>query len=185
MPEGRLYYVVGAADADKERVLDQARRRLKGHQPVVFAHRYITRLAAPAAANHVALSGTEFELRRRRGLFVMDWERHGVRYGIGTEINYWLAMGLTVVVDGSRGFLDQALKRYPDMTVVWISAAPQRITERSSPQNGGVEAAVAVTAGRRTQSLEQAARRILYISSDGPLEAAGEELLAAVAGNRN
>jgi hypothetical protein len=27
--------------------------------------------------------------------------------------------------------------------------------------------------------------RELYISSDGPLETAGEELLAAVAGNRN
>jgi ribose 1,5-bisphosphokinase len=106
-----------------------------------------------------------------------------VRYGIGTEINYWLAMGLSVVVDGSRGFLDRALKSYPEMTVVWISAAPQRVVERVAPRGGGPGAATALTVGRRSPAPEQPERRIVHLSCNGPLDDAGEELLAAVAGS--
>src|SRR5262245_17336838 len=88
----------------------------------MFAHSYVT--GPPGAANSVSLSEAEFDLRKRRGLFVMDWEAAGLRYAIGTEINYWLALGLSVVVCGAHEHLEQALRTYPDLTVIWIANKP-------------------------------------------------------------
>lgn len=127
---GRLFYVVGPSGAGKDTLLAYARTRLGGDAPIVFAHRYITRPHADATENHVALSDDEFELRLARGCFAMHWRSHGHRYGIGIEINQWLARGLGVVVSGSREHVTVAQERYPDLALVWISAPPELLRAR-------------------------------------------------------
>ena len=102
MAQGALVYVMGASGAGKSRVIDEARRRIDGAFPVLFAHRYVTRRAGAGAGNDVALSAGEFGLRQRHNLFVYDWEAYGLRYGIGIEIEAWRQAGLAVVIDGSR-----------------------------------------------------------------------------------
>ena len=75
-------------------------------------------------------------VRHRAGqrLFAMHWERSGVRYGIGMEINYWLAIGLRVVVEGSRAYLPQALAAYPEMTVLWLGNGVDESAPRIVPE---------------------------------------------------
>src|SRR5262249_19316409 len=89
-------------------------------QSVVFAHRYVTRTLGADRHDEIELAEAEFLARQRRRLFAMHWERAGVRYGIGMEINYWLAIGLRGVGRGSRAYLPQAIADYPEMTVVWL-----------------------------------------------------------------
>jgi ribose 1,5-bisphosphokinase len=108
----------------------QARLRLPAEAPVVFAHRYITRPADTGGENHVALNRTEFELRLAKGLFTLHWERHAFAYGIGREIDIWMQAGLSVVVNGSRGALSEALKVYPDLLPVLVDVPEQILRER-------------------------------------------------------
>jgi len=185
MADGRLYYVVGASGAGKDTLLGYARARMAAGTAAVFAHRYITRAAGAGGENHVALTYDEFHFRKSNGLFAMDWESHALRYGIGAEINYWMAAGLSVVVNGSRAYLEPALKRYPDMTVVWVSAAPELIAARLARRGRESVQEIAERMARRTLSPEQAGCRIVHISNDGPIEGAGDALLAALVGNRD
>ncbi|GAA0592749.1 phosphonate metabolism protein/1,5-bisphosphokinase (PRPP-forming) PhnN [Caenispirillum bisanense] len=130
MNKGRLVYILGPSGAGKDTLIDLARAALDGGAPVVFAHRYITRPANAGGEAHVALTAAEFDLRARHGLFALTWDSHGLRYGIGREIDLWLDAGLTVVVNGSRGHLPQAAERYPDMVPVVIRVGLDELRRR-------------------------------------------------------
>ncbi|HKA42029.1 MAG TPA: phosphonate metabolism protein/1,5-bisphosphokinase (PRPP-forming) PhnN [Burkholderiales bacterium] len=178
-PEGRLFYVVGASDAGKDQLLSYARGHLGDSRPVVFAHRYVARQEA-SAENQIGLSAAEFAMRKRHGLFAMSWEGKGRHYGIGTEINYWLAMGLSVVVKGSRAYLGQALKAYPDMTVIWVTA------EGDAPATRPSRRAREFRMGRAPHEPFMApvalGLRIVHIRNSGTLKLAGDKLLSVLAG---
>ncbi|MCG5536794.1 phosphonate metabolism protein/1,5-bisphosphokinase (PRPP-forming) PhnN [Ectothiorhodospira mobilis] len=111
---GKLFYVIGPSGAGKDTLLCHAREQLAGSDGIVFAHRYITRPVEVAGENHIALSPDEFESRRRQGLFAMHWDSHGLSYGLGVEIDLWLEKGLHVVMNGSRAYLPEATRLYPD-----------------------------------------------------------------------
>jgi ribose 1,5-bisphosphokinase len=126
----RLIYIAGASGVGKDSLMQYARQRLNGGFPIQFAHRYITRDVNEAGENHIALSPPEFRLRRDSGLFALHWESHGLYYGIGIEIDAWIAAGLYVVVNGSRQYLPLALARYPEMIPIIIEADPETIRRR-------------------------------------------------------
>lgn len=111
---GKLFYVIGPSGAGKDSLLRGARERLAGMDGIIFAHRYITRPVDPVGENHVALSPDEFQARLRQGLFAMHWASHGLWYGVGREIDDWLAQGLNVVMNGSRAYLPEAARLYPE-----------------------------------------------------------------------
>jgi ribose 1,5-bisphosphokinase len=126
---GRLVYVMGPSGAGKDTLLGHARAQLEGG-PFLFAHRYITRPADAGGENHVALSPAEFAWRDAQGLFALAWHSHALSYGIGREIDAWLAGGATVVVNGSRAHCAQACAAYPDSWAVLIEASPEVLAER-------------------------------------------------------
>jgi ribose 1,5-bisphosphokinase len=66
----------------------------------VFAHRYVAGRANAGRSDEIELPEAEFLARIRHRLFAMHWESGDVRYGIGMKINYWLAVGLSVVHAG-------------------------------------------------------------------------------------
>ncbi len=125
-----LIYLVGASGSGKDSLLAHARSRLCAQQEVIFAHRYITRAASAGGENHIALSKMEFEMRRQAGLMAMHWESHGYCYGVGIEINHWLAKGMTVVVNGSREYLPAATEMYPELRPIWIEVDPETLRAR-------------------------------------------------------
>lgn len=129
MTHGRLIYVAGPSGAGKDSVLKAARHVL-GECGVFFAHRYITRPADAGGENHIALSEAEFERRRRAGCFALHWCSHGLRYGIGREIDLWMRSGVAVVVNGSRAYLPEAMSCYPGLVPVLITAPPDVLRER-------------------------------------------------------
>lgn len=98
-----LIYIIGPSGSGKDTFINLGRQHLGREPDVCFAHRYITRPASAGGENHIALTEEEFLARQSAGLFAMNWYSHGYHYGIGIEINQWLALGLTVVVNGSRG----------------------------------------------------------------------------------
>ena len=173
---GRLFYVIGASGAGKDSLLTAARTRVTElGLPVAFAHRYITRPANAGGENHVAVTEAEYALRLEYSLFALSWDSHGLRYGVGTEINAWMHAGLDVVVNGSRGALARSRERYPELVAVLVDVAPDvlhtRLTARGRED--------APTVKRR---LERAAHYknlpdVTRIDNNGVLDAAVERFL--------
>ncbi|OHV08638.1 ribose 1,5-bisphosphokinase [Kushneria phosphatilytica] len=123
----RLIYLMGASGVGKDSLL----RGLREMAPErLVAHRYITRRGT-LDEQHIALSEAEFERRHAAGLFCLHWHAHGLRYGVGIEITQWLALGHSVIVNGSRGHLDTARRRFDvQLTPLLITAEEPVIRER-------------------------------------------------------
>ncbi len=106
-----------------------------GQQPLIetvwSAGRYITRRPESGGENHMSLPEAEFRKRQAMGLFAMDWQANGYLYGIGNEIDLWLARGHHVLINGSRSYLGQAQERYGSTLVpVLISVTPEKLRQR-------------------------------------------------------
>ncbi len=177
--QARLIYVIGPSGSGKDSLLRYAREKLADDPGVIFAHRYITRSADAGGENHVALTRAEFATRLRNRLFALAWESHGHAYGVGIEINQWLAKDATVVVNGSREYLPDATRRFPELLAVAIDAPTDVLRDRLMAR--GREDRVAIeqrlARHRAMQSQPQAAT---VITNDGPLERAGEALVKLV-----
>jgi ribose 1,5-bisphosphokinase len=172
----RLIYVVGASGSGKDSLMSYARSRLANESQVVFAHRYITRSADAGGENHVALTQEEFDSRRRAGLMAMHWESHGHAYGLGIEVNQWLAKGITVVVNGSREYLETAAQRYPELVPVWVEVSPEVLRARlqARGREGAEEIEKRLARAPKNQVL---GRRGELIRNDGELRLAGDTLV--------
>src|SRR5258708_30167170 len=121
---------MGPSGAGRDSVLGRAPAMLSIDLPVVFAHRYITRPHDIGGENHVALSPSEFALRRAHGLFAFHWQAHGNDYGIGHEIEAWRDAGLAVVGSGSREHFPQMGGIDKDTGPGLFTPPPQPPTER-------------------------------------------------------
>lgn len=141
----RLIYLMGASGSGKDTLLRLLRVHLTDDEPVLVAHRYITRDSG-GTEDALRLSTEEFARRAALGCFALRWASHGLHYGIGIEIDTWLAYGAAVIVNGSREHLEQTHARYPAMTAVEITVDPARLAER--------------LAGRGRESAEQIVQRL-------------------------
>lgn len=181
MMSASLVYVMGPSGSGKDSLLRQAREALvacpEGLASLCFAHRYITRSARADAENHIALSPAEFEARCRAGLFALHWRSHGLDYGIGLEVEQWLARGMTVVVNGSRAHLATARERFPQLKPVLVTVSletqRQRLLARGREGAAAVEARLARSAALGFVPEDGTA----LISNEGALPEATQRLL--------
>jgi ribose 1,5-bisphosphokinase len=181
-----LCYVIGASGVGKDSLLRYAREHMPPDAPVIFAHRYITRAADAGGENHIALSTHEFHSRSRKGCFAMQWHSHQTWYGIGIEINQWLAKGLNVVMNGSRAYLEDAASNYPELAPVLISANSNSLRERLAARGreSSEEIEERLSLAAQLDSLTEHPR-LIRIDNNGPLAEAGENLVQLIQGQRS
>ena len=146
MRQGQLVYVMGASGSGKDSLLQALRPRLRG-VPVAFARRYITRPLSAKGERHIAVSPERFEAMAASGEFVMDWRSHGLRYGIGKGVETTLAHGGMVLMNGSREYLPEALRRFPSLVPVLVevdaSVLRARLLARGREPGGDIEERIA------------------------------------------
>lgn len=176
MAEGRLIYLVGPSGAGKDSVLTRLRVLLRPDDRLLVAHRYITRPAAAGGENHVALGVEEFLHRREAGCFALHWESHGLHYGIGREIELWRALGLSVVVNGSREHATRLATACPDAEVVEVTAGEAVIRARLLARGRETSAAVEARLARNRMFADCPAA--LRIANEGSVEDTARQLLA-------
>lgn len=150
----RLIYLMGASGSGKDTLLRLLRAHLQDGEPVLVAHRYITRDSG-ASEDALRLSVDEFARRAALGCFALRWASHGLHYGIGIEVDTWLDGGAAVIVNGSRAHLAEAHRRYPALTAVEITVDPARLAQR--------------LAARGRESPEQISQRLLRAAQDFPV----------------
>lgn len=171
-----MFYVVGASGVGKDSLLSYARTQAGGDAPPLFAHRYITRPAEAGGENHVAVTRAEFARMKSLGAFALDWESHGHCYGIGREIDLWLAGGASVVMNGSRAYLAEASRRYPDLRVVLIEAGPDVLRERLERRGRETSAEIEARVARAAEFVVEHPN-LVRLRNDDDLGEAGERLL--------
>lgn len=173
----RLFYIIGSSGAGKDSVLKLCRERLDGR--VLVAHRYITRPADLGGENHLALTRAEFHARSEKGLFAMEWQANGHDYGVGWEINFWLSRGCHVLVNGSRGYLDEALERFGDQLVpILIQVDPEQLRQRLIRRGRESEAAIERRIERAARFADVTPGGVEVIDNNADLEQAFDQLAA-------
>ena len=179
---GCLIFVVGPSGVGKDSLLAHARSSLADNQSFRFVRRYITRPEAAGGEDHHALSSDDFSDQLAAGRFAMHWRSHGLRYGIDREIDDWLCAGHTVVLNGSRAYLNEARERYPELCVITIAASPEalalRLTQRRRENADEIIARIA------HQPPLPDGLPVIEIINDDSLEAAAEAFVNALNAHR-
>ncbi|PQP00189.1 phosphonate metabolism protein/1,5-bisphosphokinase (PRPP-forming) PhnN [Pseudomonas frederiksbergensis] len=127
--DGRLIYLMGPSGSGKDSLIEAARRPLRAHNCEVV-RRVITRSAESVGEDAIEVSREEFERRRNKGDFALSWQANGLDYGIPVLIDQWLKEGRDVLINGSRGHLEQAQQRYPKLLPVLLTVRDEVLRER-------------------------------------------------------
>lgn len=164
MSGAELFYVVGRSGSGKDTVLS-AIRHIPG---CTLAHRYITRPAMSGHENHIELSRSEFNVRKQLGAFLLTWEAHDLQYGIGIEVQQWLAAGLHVFVNGSRAYLPEAKRKLGNqIKTLLVDAKPETCAARLKHRGREAEENISK---RVTRQVETDIEYDWIINNDGPIE---------------
>jgi len=181
-----LFYIIGASGSGKDSLISYARTYIPESAPIIFTHRYITRPADAGGENHIALSEKEFVSRQQSQCFAMSWYSHNSHYGIGIEINQWLAKGLNVVVNGSRAYLEQARQSYPDLQPILISVYPeilrQRLEQRGRETQEEIEKRL-IQAHKLEQEISNA--QLIKLYNNGTLRESGDQFIATLINSKS
>lgn len=174
----KLFYIVGGSGAGKDSLIDYIRKYISDHEKVEIIRRYITRSFNAGGENHIALTEEEFFKYRENEHFAMCWFSHNTYYGIGTEIDCLLSKNISVVMNGSREYIREAARKYPDIIPVLISVDPlvlsERLFSRGRENYDEIQKRIA-----QAVKLENSVQHpnLIVVDNNSSLENAGEQLL--------
>jgi ribose 1,5-bisphosphokinase len=146
-----LVLVVGPSGAGKDTLLDAAKQALADNGRFHFVRRVVTRPQDAGGEAHEPATEAEFAQRD----FALQWEAHGLRYGIPADA---ITDGIVTVANVSRTIIFEAATRFP-VRVIEVTASQDIRTAR-------------LTSRGREDAAEIAARlaRSVAIPGDIPVE---------------
>ncbi|KPF45099.1 phosphonate metabolism protein/1,5-bisphosphokinase (PRPP-forming) PhnN [Rhizobium sp. AAP43] len=176
---GTIIVVVGPSGVGKDSLMAEARRHFSNTDKVRFVQRVITRAADGIGEDHRPASHDEFERMKAAGAFAIDWEAHGLCYGIPVDVMEDLAKGRIVIANGSRSALDQFADRFPKLLVINVSARPEILAARLAAR--GRESAEEIEARlRRTPDILPDGPGTITIDNSGDLSVAAASLIKVI-----
>ncbi|MFF0223214.1 phosphonate metabolism protein/1,5-bisphosphokinase (PRPP-forming) PhnN [Streptomyces sp. NPDC004629] len=117
---GRFVAVVGASGVGKDALIAEVRRH--AGPDVSLPQRHITRAPGPGE-DHLPVSAHTFRIASEAGRFAIEWNAHGLRYGIPIEIDDDIKDGRSVVANVSRSVLAELAARYEHVVVVRVTVS--------------------------------------------------------------
>ncbi len=176
---GRLIYLMGPSGSGKDSLLQAAREplALRGCRIV---RRVITRSAEAVGEDAQAVTPAQFDTLERASAFAMSWRANGLCYGIPVQIDEWLAQGYDVLVNGSRGYLAQARRRYPDLLSVLLGGKPEVLLARGRESPEEIEARLA----RNAEFAAGLEGPLFQLDNSGDLDDTLRTLLARLGSDR-
>lgn len=162
---GRLIAVVGPSGVGKDSVMAGLHAARPG---LGIVRRVITRAPDLGSEDFVALTEAEFNRARERGDFALHWGAHGLFYGIPTSVQSTLAQGQDMLVNLSRGVLQQAQQQFPGLIVLHLTASPAVLAERLAWRGRETADQIAARLGRNVDPLP-ADLNVVSLSNDGDL----------------
>jgi ribose 1,5-bisphosphokinase len=165
-----LVLVVGPSGAGKDTLLDAARTLLADDPRFRFVRRVITRPVDAGGEAHEAVTEAEFAARG----FALQWQAHGLRYGIPAEV---MADGIVAVANVSRTVVAEAAQRFP-LRVIEVTAPADVLASRLVSRGREAEADVAARLARGVTVPEHVP--IDTVVNDGTLDDAIARFVAAL-----
>lgn len=181
--QGRLVLMTGPSGVGKDSLLDGLRAALAGRSDIVFPRRVITRAAGLGGEDYQSVSEADFAAMVARGEFALFWPAHGLQYGVPASIDADLDAGRQVVVNVSRGVIDEARAKYTNLLVLAINASPEvlrrRLQARGRENAADIEARLDRAAAFRLDGAD-----VVQLNNDGPLADGVAALVALLLQNR-
>jgi ribose 1,5-bisphosphokinase len=173
---GVFVAVVGPSGAGKDSLIAYARDKLGGENDVVFVRRVVTREADRESEDHDSLDPAAFAQAEQDGAFALNWDAHGLRYGLPIGLEDDLQAGRVVVANVSRGVIPDLMQRYPTAIIVSVRADREVIAERLAKR--GRETMDSIR-GRLDRSVpgDKLPPSTVVIDNSGALAEAGEQFL--------
>lgn len=175
-----LVYVIGPSGAGKDSLLAWLLQHAPADWHVHRARRTITRAPEPEGEAHESVDEAQFAMLRAQHAFAIDWQAHGLHYGVRHEEFSALDSGHWVLLNGSRQQLPLALQRWPQLTVLHITASPQILVERLNARGREDAAQRRARAQRATAAALELPPGAIEIRNEGPLDEVGQMLLQAL-----
>jgi ribose 1,5-bisphosphokinase len=178
---GTLFLIVGPSGVGKDSLIDGAKARLRDRPDFVFPPRFITRPKDAGGEDHIEVSDAAFDARAATGDFVLSWRAHNLSYGISTAIKTDLAAGRHVIINVSRGILDDARAIFSPLLIISISASStilrQRLHARGRESADDIEDRIA-----RAAAYQVAGADVINLLNDGELKDAIRALVQILEG---
>ncbi len=172
---GTFVAVVGPSGVGKDSLIGFARARLEATGHVVFVRRVVTRQADGGSEDHDSMDVDAFAEAERGGAFALNWDAHGLRYGLPIALERDLDAGRVVVANLSRGVIPALMERYPDAVVVLVTADRDIIERRLA--NRGRETAESIQTRLDRRVTDRLPTSTVQIDNSGALETAGMQFV--------
>ena len=173
---GTLFAVVGPSGAGKDSLIGYAHHALEADTRFVFPPRYITRPREAGGEAHIQVSLEAFAEMRGAGVFVLDWDAHGLSYGVPASVASAVTAGKHAVVNVSRGVVGRARETFEHVHVVHVTAPPEiivaRLEGRGREQSGDIRVRL-----DRMEADTPIGPDVSTICNDGILADAGQAFL--------
>ncbi len=177
----KIIYLMGPSGSGKDSIISALKQQLHPESGLMIAHRYITRDWQAGGENHVELTDAEFALRESLGLFPLSWQANGHRYGIGNEVDAWLHANHSVIINGSRQHLPEAIEHYGEQLVpVLIAVEETVLRQRLSQRNRESAAEIEARIVRSRDYTECLTKQFHRIENNGHIDSAVEKLAVLV-----
>jgi ribose 1,5-bisphosphokinase len=175
---GPVVAVVGPSGVGKDSVMAAVAAADPGFGVV---RRVITREAGAGGEAFEAVGAAEFAARRAAGDFALDWEAHGLSYGIPAAIDAQRLGARGVLVNLSRSVLHRAQSRFGGVIVLALEADPQVLASRLAARGREGAEDRARRLARAGFPLPEGLARVHRIDNSGALEDTVRQALAALA----
>ena len=177
MLAGRLVGVVGPSGVGKDSVM----AALAAACPDIgLVRRVVTRPAEAGGEEFESVSEAEFVLREAAGAFALNWDAHGLRYGIPATVEADLARGQTCFVNLSRSVLNEAQSRFAGFTVLHLTAPHEVLARRLAARGRESAEAIEGRLSRAGFALPEGLSDVVHVSNDGPLQDTVAQVLAVL-----
>ena len=172
---GAFVAVTGASGVGKDALLSYAREHSGDF--AVFPRRTITRPPGPGEDHH-PVTEEQFAAARERGAFAVSWQAHGLCYGIQVSADAGIRDGRVVVVNVSRGVIDELARRYRRLVVVRVTVPEEVRAQRLRARRREPEAGIGQRLARPDPAPGRRADAV--IENDGSLAEGGARLVRVI-----
>ncbi len=131
-----IFAVVGPSGAGKDTLIAGA---LRARPDLRLIRRVITRPSDAGGEDFEGVTEAAFAARKARGDFALDWQAHGLCYGIPAA---QVAGSGDLIFNGSRAALPAAQARFPDLRVILVTAPDAVLAARLAARGRETAAAI-------------------------------------------
>ncbi|HSF64485.1 MAG TPA: phosphonate metabolism protein/1,5-bisphosphokinase (PRPP-forming) PhnN [Paracoccaceae bacterium] len=119
-----IFAVVGPSGAGKDTLIAGA---MRARPDLRLVRRVVTRPSEAGGEDFEGVTPAEFVARKARGDFALDWQAHGLSYGIPRA---QVQGPGDVIFNGSRAALPAAQAAFADLRVILVTAPDAVLAER-------------------------------------------------------